>query len=204
MKCSPECAYVVCEMPLRSFDPRSETSRPILGLMLHPLSHRTLITRARADASTSASTIKRSPLGRTIFIRPVGPRGWWGASQLSLDPRWHKRYRRDHLRRRLSEFVLRIDPKLESERARKGWQSHLARARWMTVHGYRRLLLRSLPMLDPTRGALYIRHDQRVPVAVRARHAPRPARPRAARGSRAAQQGQAAGGGVSRSSKGAG
>ena len=29
-----------------------------------------------------------------------------------------------------------------------GWQSHLARARWMTVHGYRRLLLRSLPMLD--------------------------------------------------------
>lgn len=37
-----------------------------------------------------------------------------------------------------------INPELESERARRVYASHLARARWMTEHGYRQLR-RGLP-----------------------------------------------------------
>jgi len=36
--------------------------------------------------------------------------------------------------------VLHIDPKQEPERARRAWESHLARAKWMMEHGYRDLL----------------------------------------------------------------
>ncbi|WP_188610304.1 DUF2285 domain-containing protein [Chelatococcus reniformis] len=39
-----------------------------------------------------------------------------------------------------AKIVLRIDPALEPERARRTWESHLARARWMTEHGYRHLV----------------------------------------------------------------
>ena len=42
--------------------------------------------------------------------------------------------------REVSRIVLRIDPDREPERARRAFDSHLARARWMTVHGYRHLL----------------------------------------------------------------
>jgi hypothetical protein len=45
----------------------------------------------------------------------------------------------------VAAIMLHIDPKLEPERAHKVWQSHLARAQWMTAHGYRGLLMRSLP-----------------------------------------------------------
>ena len=42
----------------------------------------------------------------------------------------------------VARIVLHIDPKLEPDRARRAWQSHLARAKWMTEHGYRDLLTR--------------------------------------------------------------
>ena len=42
--------------------------------------------------------------------------------------------------REVSEIVLHIDPHREPERARKAFDSHLARAKWMTEHGYRHLL----------------------------------------------------------------
>jgi T6SS, Transcription factor, DNA binding domain len=37
-------------------------------------------------------------------------------------------------------LVLHIDPSREPERARRAWETHLARAKWMTEHGYRHLL----------------------------------------------------------------
>ncbi|MNL36835.1 hypothetical protein D3C87_1589450 [compost metagenome] len=36
--------------------------------------------------------------------------------------------------------IFEIDPQAEPERARRVHDSHLARARWMTEHGYRKLL----------------------------------------------------------------
>ena len=42
--------------------------------------------------------------------------------------------------REVSRIVLQIDPKQEPERARGAYDSHLARAKWMTEHGYRHLL----------------------------------------------------------------
>ncbi|MGH9677343.1 MAG: DNA -binding domain-containing protein [Candidatus Acidiferrum sp.] len=40
----------------------------------------------------------------------------------------------------VSRIVLQIDPAQEPARARRVWESHLARARWMTTHGYQHLL----------------------------------------------------------------
>jgi hypothetical protein len=37
-------------------------------------------------------------------------------------------------------IVFHIDSKQEPERARRAWESHLARAKWMMEHGYRHLL----------------------------------------------------------------
>jgi hypothetical protein len=42
--------------------------------------------------------------------------------------------------REVAAIVLRIDPEREPDRARRAWKTHLARARWMTDHGYRHLL----------------------------------------------------------------
>ncbi len=42
--------------------------------------------------------------------------------------------------REVARIVLHIDPDREPERARRAFDSHLARARWMTEHGYRQLL----------------------------------------------------------------
>jgi Uncharacterized conserved protein (DUF2285) len=42
--------------------------------------------------------------------------------------------------REVARIVLHIDPVQEPERARLVWGSHLARAKWMTEHGYRHLL----------------------------------------------------------------
>jgi type VI secretion system activator RovC-like protein len=39
-----------------------------------------------------------------------------------------------------ASVVLHIDPVREPERARRAWDSHLARARWMTEHGFQHLL----------------------------------------------------------------
>lgn len=47
--------------------------------------------------------------------------------------------------REVAKIVLHIDPAHEPERARRAWESHLARARWMTEKGYRHLLLGGAP-----------------------------------------------------------
>jgi len=40
----------------------------------------------------------------------------------------------------VARIVLHIDPVREPARARKAFESHLSRAKWMTEHGYRDLL----------------------------------------------------------------
>jgi hypothetical protein len=42
----------------------------------------------------------------------------------------------------VARTVLQIDPAQEPDRARRAWESHLARAKWMTTHGYQHLLRR--------------------------------------------------------------
>ena len=42
--------------------------------------------------------------------------------------------------RDVARIVLHLDPEHESDRARKAYESHLSRAKWMTEHGYRSLL----------------------------------------------------------------
>jgi hypothetical protein len=39
-----------------------------------------------------------------------------------------------------TRLVLHIDASREPARARRAWESHLARAKWMTEHGYQHLL----------------------------------------------------------------
>jgi hypothetical protein len=41
----------------------------------------------------------------------------------------------------VARIALHIDPSDEPERARRAWESHLARAKWMFEHGYWDLLL---------------------------------------------------------------
>jgi hypothetical protein len=47
--------------------------------------------------------------------------------------------------REVASIVLHIDPILEPQRARRAWESHLARARWMTESGYAHLLRGGAP-----------------------------------------------------------
>ena len=47
--------------------------------------------------------------------------------------------------REVAQIVLHIDPNREPIRARKAFDSHLARAKWMTEHGYRHLLRGGAP-----------------------------------------------------------
>ena len=42
--------------------------------------------------------------------------------------------------RDVARIVLHLDPEDESDRARRAYESHLSRAKWMTEHGYRHLL----------------------------------------------------------------
>jgi type VI secretion system activator RovC-like protein len=42
--------------------------------------------------------------------------------------------------REVARVVLHLDPEHESDRARRAFESHLSRAKWMTEHGYRLLL----------------------------------------------------------------
>jgi hypothetical protein len=41
--------------------------------------------------------------------------------------------------REVARIVLHIDPDREAERARQAFDSHLARAKWMSRYGYRHL-----------------------------------------------------------------
>lgn len=45
----------------------------------------------------------------------------------------------------VSRLVLRIDPSREPDRARRAWETHLARARWITTSGYHHLLRGGAP-----------------------------------------------------------
>ncbi|MBN9562512.1 MAG: DUF2285 domain-containing protein [Alphaproteobacteria bacterium] len=45
----------------------------------------------------------------------------------------------------VAKLVLRMDPSSEPARALRAWQTHLARARWMTESGYRHLLRGGAP-----------------------------------------------------------
>jgi hypothetical protein len=42
--------------------------------------------------------------------------------------------------REVARIVLHIDPDCDSYPARRAFESHLSRAKWMTEHGYRHLL----------------------------------------------------------------
>jgi hypothetical protein len=42
--------------------------------------------------------------------------------------------------REVARIVLHLDPEHESDRARRSFDSHLSRAKWMTEHGYQHLL----------------------------------------------------------------
>jgi hypothetical protein len=42
--------------------------------------------------------------------------------------------------RDVARIVLHIDPENESDRARRAFDGHLSRAKWITEHGYRHLL----------------------------------------------------------------
>jgi hypothetical protein len=42
--------------------------------------------------------------------------------------------------REVARIVLHLDPVREPMRARKAFESHLARAKWMAGHGYKHLL----------------------------------------------------------------
>jgi hypothetical protein len=45
----------------------------------------------------------------------------------------------------VASIVLQIDPVAEPDRARRAYDSHLARAKWLARHGYRELLSRGWP-----------------------------------------------------------
>jgi hypothetical protein len=42
--------------------------------------------------------------------------------------------------REVAQLVLHIDPELDHDRAKRAFDTHLARAKWMTERGYRHLL----------------------------------------------------------------
>jgi len=45
----------------------------------------------------------------------------------------------------VAKIVLHIDPAREPERAKRAWESHLSRAKWMSENGYRHLLRGGAP-----------------------------------------------------------
>jgi hypothetical protein len=50
--------------------------------------------------------------------------------------------------REVAVIVLHIDPEREPARARQAFDSHLARARWMTKHGNKLILRYGMPGLN--------------------------------------------------------
>jgi Uncharacterized conserved protein (DUF2285) len=47
--------------------------------------------------------------------------------------------------REVSEIVLHIDPRREPERARRAFESHLRRAKWLAKEGYKLILRAEFP-----------------------------------------------------------
>jgi hypothetical protein len=50
--------------------------------------------------------------------------------------------------REVARIVLHIDPDREPDRARRAFDSDLARAKWMSRHGYRHYLRGEIPALN--------------------------------------------------------
>ncbi len=50
--------------------------------------------------------------------------------------------------REVARIVLHIDPQTDLARARRCYESHLARAKWAARHGYRHLLSRGWPKAE--------------------------------------------------------
>jgi hypothetical protein len=48
--------------------------------------------------------------------------------------------------REVAKIVLHIDPLREPERARRAFDSHLLRAKWMTKEGYKLILREGFPV----------------------------------------------------------
>ncbi|WFU53632.1 DUF2285 domain-containing protein [Bradyrhizobium pachyrhizi] len=48
--------------------------------------------------------------------------------------------------REVTEIVLHIDPQREPTRARQAYETHLARAKWVSHYGYKLLLQRGWPV----------------------------------------------------------
>jgi hypothetical protein len=42
--------------------------------------------------------------------------------------------------REVARIILHLDPDREPDRAQRAFESHLARAKWMTEHGYRQVV----------------------------------------------------------------
>jgi hypothetical protein len=53
--------------------------------------------------------------------------------------------------REVARIVLHLDPEYETDRARRAFESHLARARWMAKGGYWQLLRRGASAFDVRR-----------------------------------------------------
>ena len=47
--------------------------------------------------------------------------------------------------REVARVVLKIDPNNHPQRARRAWESHLSRAKWMTTNGFEHLLRGGAP-----------------------------------------------------------
>ncbi|WP_439399117.1 DUF2285 domain-containing protein [Bradyrhizobium sp. PMVTL-01] len=52
--------------------------------------------------------------------------------------------------REVASIVLKIDPEREYDRARRAFDSHLARARWVSKFGYKQLLQRGWRTDEPS------------------------------------------------------
>lgn len=57
--------------------------------------------------------------------------------------------------REVARVVLHRNPKAEPDRTRRCWEEHLRRAKWMTEHGYRKLLSDGLDAQNPKVGRLH-------------------------------------------------
>ena len=93
---------------------------------------------------------------RNMKSRPLDPSVSDGAPSESILTEYDKQHLVTYLRlldaeadgadwREVARVVLHIDPEREPERAKRVWESHVARARWMTEAGYRHLLRGSTP-----------------------------------------------------------
>ncbi|MGK2959081.1 MAG: DNA -binding domain-containing protein [Acidimicrobiales bacterium] len=55
----------------------------------------------------------------------------------------------------VARIVLHCDPMAEPYRSRRCWEEHLKRAKWMTEHGYRQLLIDARGARHPKDGKLH-------------------------------------------------